>query len=356
MLEGQTAMDLFAAPHRRYNPLTDRWVLVSPDRTDRPWQGREESGRAQQRPRHDPGCYLCPGNERAGGMRNPDYRDTFVFTNDFPSLRPDTTSDTWSAAGVLRAEGQPGTCRVLCFDARHDLTLARMTTGQIRRVVELWIDQTAELASSYAYVQVFENRGSQMGASNPHPHGQLWATTRLPDEVALEDGQQRRLAAELGVPLLTHYREQEVNGDRVVVDNDHWVAVVPFWAVWPFEVLLLPRRHVRRLPQLDDAERAALADVLRRLLVRYDNLFEHPFPYSMGWHGAPGDGGDDGHWQLHAHFYPPLLRSATVRKFMVGFEMLGEAQRDLTAEDAAARLRAVPAEHYLATVGHDAAG
>ncbi len=341
-------MDLFTAPHRRYDPLTDRWVLVSPDRTDRPWQGREEGGTEQQRPAYDPDCYLCPGNARAGGQHNPEYDATFVFTNDFPSLRPDTTSDAWQQATVLRAEGQPGTCRVLCFHPRHDLTLARMTVEQLRPVVEVWVEQVDELAGRYAYVQVFENRGSQMGASNPHPHGQLWATSRVPDQVAIEDRQQRRWCDELGTPLLCHYAEHESGGDRVVVDDDgHWLVVVPFWAVWPFEVLLLPRRHVRRLPDLDDAEREALAGVLRRLLIRYDNLFEHPFPYSMGWHGAPGVDGNDRHWQLHAHFYPPLLRSATVRKFMVGFEMLGEAQRDLTAEDAAERLRAVPARHYL---------
>jgi UDPglucose--hexose-1-phosphate uridylyltransferase len=343
-------VELFTVPHRRYDPLTDRWVLVSPDRTDRPWQGREEGGTDDGRATYDPVCYLCPGNERAGGERNPEYDTTFVFTNDFPSLRPDTPSDAWGHADVLRAEGQPGTCRVLCFHPRHDLTLARMTVEQIRPAIDVWVGQIEELSREYAWVQLFENRGSEMGASNPHPHGQLWAMTRVPDEAALEDRQQRRWADELGTPLLCHYAEREAAaGDRVVVDNDRWIAVVPFWAVWPFEVLVLPRRHVRRLPELSDGERAALADVLRRLLVRYDNLFEHPFPYSMGWHGAPGTGGDDGHWQLHAHFFPPLLRSATVRKFMVGFEMLGEAQRDLTAEEAATRLRDLPGDHYLAT-------
>jgi UDPglucose--hexose-1-phosphate uridylyltransferase len=249
---------------------------------------------------------------------------------------------------LLTAQGQAGTCRVLCFHPRHDLTMARMTTGQIRPVVELWADQVEELSRDWAWVQVFENRGEQMGASNTHPHGQLWALSRLPQHVEAEDRQQRHWADELGAPLLAQYAEAEAaDGSRVVVEDDHWLAVVPFWAVRPFEVLVLPRRHVRRLPELSDVERDALAEVLRRLLVRYDNLFEHPFPYSMGWHGAPGRGGDDGHWQLHAHSYPPLLRSAAVRKFMVGFEMLGEAQRDLTAEDAAARLRDLPADHYL---------
>ena len=341
-------MELFDGPHRRYDPLTDGWVLVSPDRTARPWQGATDGDRAEQRPAHDPACYLCPGNARAGGNRNPDYDGTFVFDNDFPSLRPDTAAATWSPSPLLHAEAQPGLCRVLCFHPRHDLTLARMRTEQIRSVVEVWVDQVRELSQRFAWVQLFENRGEQMGASNPHPHGQLWALTRLPQRVAVEDRQQRHWCGELGAPLLVRYGDLEAaEGRRVVVDNDHWVAVVPFWAVWPFEILLLPRRHVRRLPELDDAERDALADVLRRLLVRYDNLFAYPFPYSMGWHGAPGAGDGDGHWQLHAHFYPPLLRSAAVRKFMVGFEMLGEAQRDLTAEHAAARLRDLPAEHHL---------
>jgi UDPglucose--hexose-1-phosphate uridylyltransferase len=341
-------MDVFDGPHRRYDPLTDAWVLVSPDRTARPWQGATDGGAPVRRPAHDPDCYLCPGNARAGGHRNPDYDGTFVFDNDFPSLRPDTPDAVWSPSPLLHAEGQPGVCRVLCFHPRHDLTLARMRTGQVRAVVEVWVDQVDELSRRFVSVQLFENRGEQMGASNPHPHGQLWALTRLPQQVAVEDRQQRRWCDELGAPLLVGYGELEAaDGRRVVVDNDHWLAVVPFWAVWPFEILLLARRHVRRLPELSDAERDALADVLRGLLVRYDNLFQFPFPYSMGWHGAPGVDGDDGHWQLHAHFYPPLLRSASVRKFMVGFEMLGEAQRDLTAETAAARLRDLPAEHHL---------
>jgi UDPglucose--hexose-1-phosphate uridylyltransferase len=341
-------MDLLDNAHRRHDPLTGGWVLVSPDRTARPWQGATDGGSAPERPAHDPACYLCPGNERAGGHRNPEYDGTFVFDNDYPSLRPGTADDIWSPSPLLRAEGQPGTCRVLCFHPRHDLTLARMATGQIRSVVEVWVDQVSELSRRYVWVQLFENRGEQMGASNPHPHGQLWALTRLPERVEVEDHQQRRWRDELGVPLLIHYAEHEAaDGQRIVLDNAHWLAVVPFWAVWPFEVLLLPRRHIRRMPELADDEREALADVLRRLLVRYDNLFEHPFPYSMGWHGAPGESGDDGHWQLHAHFFPPLLRSASVRKFMVGFELLGEAQRDLTAEGAAARLRDLPAAHYL---------
>ena len=340
---------LFASPHRRYNPLVGEWVLVSPDRTDRPWHGRRESpAHDEQTVHHDPDCYLCPGNERAGGERNPDYATTFVFTNDFPSLVPGPAEATWESTGLLRAEPQPGTCRVLCFHPRHDLTLAQMTVEQIRPVVEVWVDQVRELSRDFAWVQLFENRGSQMGASNPHPHGQLWATTRLPNAPAAEDRHQRAWLADHDTTLLTDYGAQEErSGERLIVTDEHWIAVVPFWAVWPFESLVLPRRPVRRLPELTDDERTSLASVLQRLLVRYDNLFEHPFPYSMGWHGAPGAGGDDTHWQLHAHFFPPLLRSATVRKFMVGYEMLGGPQRDVTPEAAAERLRALPAEHYL---------
>lgn len=339
-------MDLGDTPHRRHDPLADRWVLVSPDRTDRPWQGREESPAAPERPRYDPACYLCPGNDRAGGATNPDYDQTFVFTNDFPSLRPDSPATSWSDGPLLSAAGEPGTCRVLCFHPRHDLTLARMSTPQVRTVVDLWAEQTAQLSAEYAHVQLFENRGDSMGASNPHPHGQVWATSSVPGTVATESATQRRWRATYDEPMLLRYVEHEAKGPRTVVANDDWLVVVPFWATWPFETLVLPRRPVQRLTDLDDAARGTLADALRRLLVRYDNLFAHPFPYSMGWHGAPGRDAAP-HWQLHAHFYPPLLRSASVRKFMVGYEMLGEAQRDLTAEEAAARLRDLPGVHYL---------
>jgi UDPglucose--hexose-1-phosphate uridylyltransferase len=339
-------VDLFDAPHRRYNPLSDSWVLVSPDRTARPWQGRQESTTPDARPSYDPDCYLCPGNVRANGERNFDYDGTWAFTNDYAALRPGTPSMTHEGSPLLRAAGQPGTCRVLCFHPRHDLRVARMDNAQVRAIVDLWAAQVDELSRWYPWVQVFQNEGETMGASNPHPHGQLWAMTRLPNEAAVEDAQQAAWAADHDDALLLDYLADELRGPRTVVENDSWVVVVPFWAVWPFETLVLPRRHVPRLTALTDTERGSLAEVLRALLVRYDNLFCHPFPYSMGWHGAPGVNGR-GYWQLHAHFYPPLLRSASVRKFMVGFEMLGEAQRDLTAEDAAQRLRDQPAIHYL---------
>ena len=335
---GEGLPDVLAGPHRRHNPLLDEWVLVSPGRTRRPWLGREEAPPAERLPAHDPACYLCPGNTRAGGERNPAYTGTFVFTNDFAALRPDVAGRRIEQ-GLLVAEGEAGTCRVVCFSPRHDLGLAAMTRDEIRGVVDAWADQTAELGERYRWVQVFENRGEAMGASNPHPHGQIWAGTALPVEAAREDVAQRRWHESRGTRLLLDYAAQEHGGPRVVLEDDDWLVLVPFWAVWPYEVLVLPRSPTSRLPDLDGRRRDGLAGALIALLDRYDRLFGVPFPYSMGWHQAPFDRGEPGHWQLHAHFYPPLLRSATVRKFMVGYEMLAESQRDLTAEDAAARLR-----------------
>ncbi len=336
-------------PHRRYNPLTGEWVLVSPHRTKRPWKGQVEKPPPEERPAYDPNCYLCPGNERAGGVRNPEYESTFVFTNDFSALLPDTPPAEVSPHPLLRAESQQGTCRVICFSPRHDLTLPEMAWEEVRLVVDVWAEQTRELGGRYRWVQVFENKGQMMGCSNPHPHGQVWAGDALPNEPAKEGARQRAYFEEHGVPMLLEYARLEADsGERTVVENRDWLAVVPYWAIWPFETLLLPRRPVPRLPDLGDAERDSLAQILKRLLIKYDNLFEVSFPYSMGWHGAPpGPGaGVQAHWQLHAHFYPPLLRSATVKKFMVGYEMLAEAQRDLTAEGAAERLRALPEVHY----------
>lgn len=338
-------------PHRRHDPLTDRWVLVSPHRTDRPWQGQEESVRPAARPPYDPDCYLCPGNDRAGGEVNPDYDGTWWFTNDFAALLPDARDPSGNGSGsdpsgaeggdLLVAEPVSGTCRVLCFSPRHDLSLTRATPEQLRAVIELWVGQYEELAGEWAYVQVFQNRGSAMGASNPHPHGQLWATSVLPRRVATEDRLQAAHLAETGRVLLRDTLDRELaGGERVVAEGEHWVVVVPFWATWPYETLVLPRRHVRRMTDLNDAQRDDLTAVLASLLGRYDNLFHTPFPYSMGWHVAPGTTGGD-HWQLHGHFYPPLLRSATVRKFMVGFELLAEEQRDITPEVAARNLLAV---------------
>ncbi|NNU81470.1 UDP-glucose--hexose-1-phosphate uridylyltransferase [Halovulum dunhuangense] len=339
--------DLFEEwPHRRYNPLKDEWVLVSPHRNKRPWQGRTEEIAPSSRPAHDPECYLCAGNRRVTGAVNPDYRGPHVFANDFPALLGDAPSFA-SDDPLFRAETVRGAARVICFSERHDLTLPELPVQAIRGIVDLWAAQIEQLGRTHSWVAVFENKGALMGCSNPHPHGQIWATGFLPDEVRREDAAQAAYLARHGTPLLLDYAGREAaDGSRVVVANDHWLAVVPYWAVWPFETLVLPRRHVLRLPDLAPPERDALADILKRLCTRYDNLFGIEFPYTMGWHGAPMTPGAQDHWQLHAHFYPPLLRSATVRKFMVGFEMLAEAQRDLTAETAAARLRDLPDLHY----------
>lgn len=345
------AVDWERFPHRRYNPLTDEWVLVSPQRTRRPWAGQVERPPAVSRPAYDPHCYLCPGNLRAGGIRNPHYEGTFVFTNDFPALEPETPMGEIAPHPLLRACGERGTCRVICFSPRHDLTLAEMPVPAIRLVVDAWVEQVMELGRRYRWVQVFENKGEMMGASNPHPHGQIWASAGMPTLPAKEDAAQRAYLSAHGRPLLLDYAELELQRqERLVVWNEDWLVVVPFWAVWPFETMLLPRRHVRHLGELGPAERDSLADILKRLLVRYDNLFEVPFPYSMGWHGAPLEPAYP-HWQLHAHFYPPLLRSALVRKFVVGYEMLAEPQRDLTPEEAASRLRALSERHYLERTG-----
>jgi len=343
-------------PHRRRNALTGEWVLVSPHRTKRPWLGRQESRSPEARPSHDPKCLLCAGNERINGTRNPQYMGTYVFENDFPALleemqpQPAAEGGKQPAAeddGLFASENVSGTCRVICFSPRHDWTLPEMPLEAIREVVDAWAQQAEELGARYRWVQIFENKGEIMGCSNPHPHGQIWASDFIPNEPAKEDREQLGYWRRHGVPLLVDYLKMELDsGLRVIVENEHWVVVAPYWAVWPYETLLLPRRHVLALPELTPDERAALADILKRLLTRYDNLFEVSFPYSMGWHGAPGLEGEVSHWQLHAHFYPPLLRSATVKKFMVGYEMLAEAQRDLTPEQSAATLQKQSEVHF----------
>ena len=339
-------------PHRRFNPLLGEYVLVSPHRTKRPWQGKQEAITPETRLEYDPTCYLCPGNTRANGEVNPSYETTYVFVNDFSAVLPDTPEAPAPEHALLQVEAIRGTARVICFSPRHDLTLPEMPEDDIRLVVDLWADQTTELGAQYEWVQVFENKGAAMGASNPHPHGQIWATNSLPNLPAAEDRQQASYYAQHGRQLLLDYVALEAERkERVVVENEHWVALVPFWAMWPFEIMLLPRAHVRRLPDLDAGQRSALADILKRLLTRYDNLFETSFPYSMGWHGAPFQNASAEHWQLHAHFYPPLLRSATVRKFMVGYEMMAEAQRDITPEQAAQRLRDCSEVHYRVRSG-----
>ena len=329
--------------HRRYNPLRREWVLVSPQRTTRPWQGQIEQAPRVASLARDPACYLCPGNERAGGKRNPEYTSTFVFDNDFPALTPSPSPARNGAPEPLfAAQPERGLCRVVCFSPRHDLTLSRLGDAAIRDVIDTWIHERETLAAHdwVGHIQIFENRGEMMGASNPHPHGQIWATESLPDEPAREREALREYRDSTRRCLLCDYVVQESErGERVVCANDCFVAVVPFWAVWPYETLVLSRRHCGAMNDLSVRERAALAEVLRALTTRYDNLFQAPFPYSMGFHETPTRETEPDIWHFHAHFYPPLLRSATIRKFMVGFELLGSPQRDLTPEEAAARLR-----------------
>ncbi len=342
-------LDLLQHPHRRFNRLNGSWVLVSPHRTERPWQGQVEKTAPTVQPEYDPNCYLCPGNSRAGGVRNPPYTSTFVFDNDFAALLPATPAETWERGGLLIAAGEPGLCRVACFSPRHDLTVARMSVADLTEVVDLWAAQYTELGRLpfIQHVQIFENRGEMMGASNPHPHCQVWATGSIPTEVANEQREQTAWRAGHGTCLLCDYLALErESGERLVCENESFAALVPFWAVWPFETLVVAKRHLTAMDELEAAERGRLADILKRVTARYDNVFEAPFPYTMGFHQRPSDGAAHPEWHFHAHFYPPLLRSATIRKFMVGFEMLGMPQRDITAESAAARLRALPETHY----------
>src|SRR5579871_1110192 len=337
-----TMLDLTQHPHRRFNPLNGSWVLVSPHRTQRPWQGQVEKAAGPAQPEYDPNCYLCPGNSRAGGLRNPAYSSTFVFDNDFAALLPGTPAEKWERSGLLIAEGEPGICRVACFSPRHDLTVSRMSVAALTQVVEMWAEQYAELGRlpGIQHVQIFENRGEMMGASNPHPHCQIWASRTVPTEAAAELRRQADWLGSRGSCLLCDYLSIErASGERLVCENEAFAAVVPFWAVWPFETMIVAKRHTGAMDEFNEGERRGLADILQRITTRYDNVFAAPFPYTMGFHQRPTDGEEHPGVHFHAHFYPPLLRSATIRKFMVGFEMLGTPQRDITAESAAARLR-----------------
>jgi UDPglucose--hexose-1-phosphate uridylyltransferase len=334
-------------PHRRFNPLKGEWVLVSPHRQRRPWQGRVELSGEADALAYDAQCFLCAGNTRANGVQNPTYTGTFVFDNDFAAVLPDSAVAAEPGDDLYQSMPARGVSRVVCFSPDHGKTLPELSTSAIEQVVDTWCAQSAELGATYPWVQVFENKGAMMGCSNPHPHGQIWATDYLPNEALTEDTRQKDYYARHGRPMLLDVAKRELEaGERVVTATEHWVAVVPYWASWPYETLLLPLQHLPRLTHLPPALRADLAMMLHRLTARYDNLFSCSFPYSMGWHGAPFTPGAEAHWQLHAHFYPPLLRSATVRKFMVGYEMLAEAQRDLTPELAAATLRAQSDTHY----------
>jgi UDPglucose--hexose-1-phosphate uridylyltransferase len=337
-------------PHtsRRFNPLRQEWVLVSPQRTDRPWQGQIDPPAIRAAAAHDPKCYLCPGNVRTNGVRNPNYTATFAFDNDYPALVENLFTQAPDRLvkppdDLLTCDAERGICRVICFSPRHDLTLGRMDLASIRAVVDTWIHECAgAIARPWVkYALVFENRGEMMGASNPHPHSQLWATEHVPNEPAREkQGFDVYAAGHRGACLLCDYLSREIDArERVVCETDGFVAVVPFWAVWPFETLIISRRHTSSLAELEPRERDALAEVLRGVTSQYDALFSALFPYSMGFHQVPVNDAVAPSWHLHAHFYPPLLRSANIRKFMVGFELLGEPQRDLTPEEAAGRLR-----------------
>ena len=342
---------LDSVPHRRYNPLLREWILVSPQRTQRPWQGETTKPSTTPGVHYDPACYLCPGNARSGGMRNPQYTGVFAFDNDFPALLPDSPAGVEAnSSPLLVAEPERGRCRVLCFHPDHSLTLARMAVPDITRVVEAWTAETTALGEQpwINHVQIFENRGAMMGASNPHPHCQIWATEHIPDEPLRELASQQTYHEEHGSCLLCDYLRTELEHpeSRVVVENEHFVALVPYWAIWPFETLVLPRRHFGSFTDLATVEQEALAAMLKAITTRYDNLFQVSFPYTMGFHQRPTHGQAHDSMHFHAHFYPPLLRSAEIRKFMVGFEMLGMPQRDLTAETAAAKLRSLPERHY----------
>ncbi|GGH58828.1 UDPglucose--hexose-1-phosphate uridylyltransferase [Filimonas zeae] len=341
--------DFTEHPHTRQNILTGDWVLVSPHRTKRPWQGKVETLPADDRPAYDPGCYLCAGNKRADGSINPQYTDSFVFTNDYSALLADTPVGELNKGGLLQARSESGICRVISFSPDHSLTLPQLTVPAITKVVELWTEEFKQLSANPAikYIQIFENKGEIMGCSNPHPHGQIWSGGSLPLEIVKETARQKAYFEEHGRSLLSDYVQLELaEKERIVVENEHFVALVPFWAVWPYETMIVSKRHVTTLLEFTAAERTALADILKRLTAKYDNLFEISFPYSAGIHQAPVNDGDHKEWHWHMHFYPPLLRSATVKKFMVGYEMLANPQRDVTPEWAADRLRSLSEVHY----------
>lgn len=344
-------LDLNEQPHRRYNILTGEWILVSPHRTKRPWQGKTEKTTSINRPKYDPNCYLCPGNTRAGGQTNEAYTDTYSFRNDFGAILMDEGEEVLEE-GLLRAEKEVGVCKVICFSPDHSLTLPLMEVDNLVKVVQLWKKEYKELGAMKRinHVQIFENKGDLMGCSNPHPHGQIWAQFTVPEEPRKKGIQQKTYFDKNGKSLLAAYLEQELQaGERLVLENDDFVALVPFWATWPYEAMIVPRKHYQHIGQLNTSEERSFASIIKELTTKYDNLFEVSFPYSAGIHQAPTDGEVHSEWHFHMSFYPPLLRSATVKKFMVGYEMFANPQRDITAEMAAKQLRELPAVHYSLT-------
>lgn len=344
--------DLKEHSHTRYNLLTGEWVLVSPHRTKRPWQGKVETVPGDNRPAYEPDCYLCPGNKRADGSLNPLYQDPFVFTNDFSALLPDTPNGKINIKGLIKAESTKGRCRVISFSPDHSLTLPQLNNEQIEKLVDLWCHEFSSITidSSIRYIQIFENKGDMMGCSNPHPHGQIWSQNTIPVEIHKETIAQQAFYAEHQQSLLSAYLQLELElKERIVIENDDFVVLVPFWAVWPYETMIISKRHVAYITDLTAKERKSFSDAIKKLTTKYDNLFNISFPYSAGIHQAPVNNGDYNEWHLHMHFYPPLLRSATVKKFMVGYEMMANAQRDITPEYAAKRLRELADVHYKQT-------
>lgn len=335
--------------HQRWNPLKGEWVLVSPHRLQRPWSGAQEE---QSLPVPDPNNPLCPGVTRPNGTITPNYESTYVFTNDFPALNPNAPEPPKSADPLFQMAPAKGTCKVICYSPKTDTTMGIMSVQEIMKIIEVWIEELLSLGKTYDWVQIFENRGEIMGCSNPHPHGQIWASNFIPNEPRVKDLRQKEYYDKYRRPLLMDYVKKELqSGERVVLSNNEWVVVVPYWASWPYETMVLPRTHIRRISDMNHDQKVALAYILRHLLTKYDNLFKTVFPFSMGWHGAPTGSQLDGnvdHWVFHGVYYPPLLRSATVKKFMVGYEMLCQPQRDITPETSAETLRGVNEyDHYM---------